>query len=87
MFLGHATGLIAGSSTGVRPHGCCRGAMWISCRGRLVSWENSFLGDCGYKSHRPMGIIEDDVCTRPAWACGRALLLETGTKHTVRPHG
>ena len=32
-----------GPSTGVRPHGCCRGDHVGTLQGRWVSWENSFF--------------------------------------------
>ena len=44
---GHPAALrcqIQGPSTGVLPHGCCRGTMRVTCSvGRWVSWENSFF--------------------------------------------
>ena len=46
MFLGIRQRFVArdrGPSDGARPHGCCRGTMWVPLLGRWVSWENSFF--------------------------------------------
>ena len=33
-----------GSSAGVRPHGCCRGVMWVPCRVGGYPGKTRFLG-------------------------------------------
>ena len=46
-FLGHPAALRCqrqGPSDGVRPHGCCRGTMWVPCRVGGYPGKTRFLG-------------------------------------------
>ena len=54
MFFGHPAALRCqrqGPSTGVRPHGCCRGTMWVPGRvGGYPGKTRFFRETVGYKS-------------------------------------
>ena len=47
VFLGIRQRFVArdrGQATGVRPHGCCRGTMWVPLQGRWYPGKTRFLG-------------------------------------------
>ena len=72
-----------GPSDGARPHGCCRGTMWVPCRVGGYAGKTRFcmsMGDCGYKcwgggvvgvfGHpAALPLPETGVSGRTPWVC------------------
>ena len=82
-----------GPSDGARPHGCCRGTMWVPCWVGGYPRENSFFREtCGRKccrgccEHLPSNRAFLGIRHPSAWPL--SLPTKTGAKRLgVRPHG